>query len=99
MEEKEKKVEMKPAEIDTDVLNILGKECALTNVASDEIMKRFELNALCEMLSQLKNLESALEEQLNLLSIAGNDKIADFFGKVRENMEKEEARAKRKASE
>ena len=30
---------------------------------------------------------------LNILSIAGNDKIVEFFSAVRENMEKEEAAA------
>jgi hypothetical protein len=84
-------VDIKPADIDMDVLSILGRDCALAAVESDKEMRRLELNCLCEMLSQMKHFQTALDETLNILSIVGNDKIVDFFAAMRENMAKEEA--------
>lgn len=82
-----------PAEIDLDVLNVLGQECALTVVNDEKEMRRLELNSLCEMLSEMKHFHTALDETLNILSIVGNEKIVDFFTSMRENMEREEAAA------
>ena len=84
------KVDIKAAEIDPDVL---GRDCVLKVIDNEKEMRRAELNCLCEMLSQLNHLHIALDEMLNILSIAGNDKIVEFFSAVRENMEKEEAAA------
>ena len=87
------KVDIKAAEIDPDVLGELGRDCVLKVIDNEKEMRRAELNCLCEMLSQLNHLHIALDEMLNILSIAGNDKIVEFFSAVRENMEKEEAAA------
>jgi len=85
-------VDIKTADIDLDALNVLGRECALSAVSDPKQMARLELNCLCEMLSQMKHFQTALDEQLNILSIVGNDKIVDFFATMRENIAKEEER-------
>ncbi len=88
------KVDIKAAEIDLDVLSELGRDCVLKVIDNEKEMRRAELNCMCEMLSQLNHMHIALDEMLNILSIAGNDKIVEFFSAVRENMEKEEAAAR-----
>lgn len=87
-------LDIKPADIDLDVLSILGRDCAISAVSDEKEMRRLELNCLCEMLSQMNHFKTALDETLNILSIVGNEKIVDFFATMRENMAKEEAAAK-----
>jgi len=82
-------VKVKSAEIDLDVLEILGKECALSAVSSERDMRRFELNCLAESLSQKKLLLTHLDELLNILMVCGNEKIVDFFTSMRKNVEAE----------
>ena len=87
MDNNENKVDIKPSEIDIDVLNKLGKKCALTAISSEQEMRRVELNNYCEMLSQMKEHEKALGDLLNILTIAGNDKIIEYFKNTRGNLE------------
>lgn len=84
-------IDIKPAEIDLDVLSVLSKECAISAIDDEKEMRRLELNCLCEMISEMKHFHTALDETLNVLSIAGNDKIVEFFTTVRENMERDVA--------
>lgn len=87
MEEKIKGVNDAPVD-ETALAELRGKQIDLT-VSDEKSLRRAELNFLCEMLGLQKQLNKALDELSMTVTIAGKDKIYDFFAGVKENTEKE----------
>ena len=90
--EKNEKIEVKSAGIDKDVLDIMTQEDVLMAVQDEKMMKRFELNFLCEFLSEIKGLRKDFDEFSQMISVCSADKLADFFKELQGNVAKEEQR-------
>jgi len=82
-------VEVKPASIDKDVLDIMAQEDILTAISDDKQCKRLILNCFCEFLSQIKSLKEKVDGLQEIITVCSADKISKFFKKVRDNTKKE----------
>ena len=91
-EQEEKKLDVKYAEIDQEVLDIAGKQDIFGVFEDEKQMRRVEFNFLCELLSELKNVTKSADDLVNTLTICANDKLVDFFSKVKTNFENEKTR-------
>lgn len=83
----EKKELIKQAEIDKDVIDELVKKNALDGIKDQRQINRVMLNFMCELLSELKHLNQAMDSYNELLTVVSSDKLQDFFTKLRSNVE------------
>jgi hypothetical protein len=87
------KVLVESAGIDQDVLDNMNKDNIISTLTDQKLMNRAILNCMCEFLSEIKKLNESLNDMQNIMSICANEKIQDFFIGLRENIQKEEAKA------
>lgn len=85
-------IEVKTATIDKDVLDIMKQEDVLSALKNEKDMKRLELNFACEMLSTIKELNNAINDLMNVLTVCSADKLTEFFKEVKKNVAGEEKR-------
>lgn len=85
MEEKNQAVQQ--AEIDKDVIDELVKKNALDGIKDQRQINRVMLNFMCELLSELKHLNQAIDSYNELLTVVSSDKLQDFFLNFRSNVE------------
>lgn len=85
MEEKNQAVQQ--AEIDKDVIDELVKKNALDGIKDQRQINRVMLNFMCELLSELKHLNQAIDSYNELLTVVSSDKLQDFFLNLRSNVE------------
>lgn len=87
-----KKVEVKSAGIDKDVLNIMTQEDVLTAISDEKQLNRFKMNLFCELLSQIKELRREFDDFMQMISVCSADKLANFFKELQTNVSEEEKR-------
>lgn len=85
-------IKVTQATIDKDVLDIMKQKDVLDTLKSERDMKRLELNFACEMLSTVKELSTALNDLMNVLTICSADKLTEFFKEVKKNVTGEQKR-------
>lgn len=90
--EETKKVEIKDAGIDKEVVEELAKENILDSLTDEKQIKRVEINFYCEMLAELKHLDNSVDNLANIFSICANRQITEFFSGVSENIKKEQVK-------
>lgn len=91
---KETIVGVNDAPIDESALEAIRKEQIDKTITDEKALRRAELNFLCEFLGLQKALSKSLDELATTITIAGKDKICEFFSGVKENTEKEIVRQK-----
>ena len=87
-------IDVKPAGIDKEVLDIMSQEDIISTISDDKQMKRFMLNCFCEFLSQIKDLRKEFDEFMEMISVCSADKLAEFFKELQKNVETEEVALK-----
>lgn len=83
--------QVKEGKIDEAVKEILSSEDVVNALADDKQLKRFILNAFCEMLSEIKNLHGDLEQLNSTVAMLGQDKIKAYFKALEKNVKTEES--------
>lgn len=86
---KEKIVGVNDAPVDESALDAIRKEQIDKTLTDEKSLRRAELNFLCEFLGLQKAMTKALDDLSTTVTIAGKDKICEFFAGVKENTEKE----------
>lgn len=89
---KDKKVEVKKAGIDPEILDIMKQEDVLQSLSNEKDWKRVELNFACEMLGVVKEMNTAFNDMMNFLTICSADKLKSFFKELQKNVDDEENR-------
>lgn len=90
--EQKGKNEVKEAEIDKEVLDIMNDEQIIASITDEKALARFRLNCFCELLSQISALKREVEELSQLISVASADKLTSFFKELQKNVDAEENR-------
>lgn len=90
--DKEKKVEFTTAEIDDEVVEKIKRDNILACVSSERLLRRAELNMMCELLGEVQKATKSIDEISNIFAVCGHDKIMSFFKGVKSNFEEEEER-------
>ena len=90
--ENNEKIKVESAGIDKDVLDIMTQEDVLKAISDETQMKRFELNFLCEFLSEIKGLRKDFDEFSQMISVCSAEKLADFFKELQGNVAQEQKR-------
>lgn len=90
--EENAKSEVKEAEIDKEVLDIMNDEQIIASITDEKALARFRLNCFCELLSQISALKREVEELSQLISVASADKLTSFFKELQKNVDAEENR-------
>lgn len=90
--EENKKVEVKKAGIDPEVLDIMKQKDVLDTLKDEKFSKRAELNFFAEMLSSVKDMNNAFSEFMNFLTMVSADKLKSFFTELQTNVKDEETR-------
>ena len=88
--EETKKVEIKDAGIDKEVLEELAKENILNTLIDDKQIKRVEINFYCELLAELKHLDDSMNNLVNIFTICSHRQITEFFSGVKNNIKREQ---------
>ena len=86
-------INVKPASIDKDVLDVMKQEDILYAISDEVQIKRVMLNYFCEFLSEIKDLHKDIDTLMETLSVCASDKLVEFFKEVQKNTENEVARA------
>lgn len=87
-------MEEKNKGIDLDVVEKMIKDNVMAVVSDQKEMNRAMLNCYCELYSQFKELNKAINEMYTLFSVISGDKVDEFFRKTRENFENEVKRVR-----
>lgn len=87
------KVKVEQGSIDPKVLNIMKNEEIMAVLDDDRMLKRFELNSYCEVLSTLGDLVIAVKKLSDMVRVCGAPKLKEYFEAVQANYKKEETRA------
>ena len=82
-------IQISGGEIDEEVLEILGKNIADKAILDDVTLKRFELNAICELLVVLNEISQDIKTMSDIISIASTDKLKGFFEELGRSVIKE----------
>ena len=90
--EEKAKNDVKEAEIDKEVLDIMNDEQIIASITDEKALARFRLNCFCELLSQISALKREVEELSQLISVASADKLTSFFKELQKNVDAEENR-------
>lgn len=85
----EQKAEVKYVGIDKEVVEMLQKRDIADTLKDEKLMQRAILNCYCELLSEFKDFNRALDDFNKTITICGADKIADFFTKLNSNVKDE----------
>lgn len=88
-----KDVKITEAPIDRKVLNIMKNDEIMSVLEDDRLMKRFELNSYCEVLSTINDLVPVVKKLSDIIRVCGASKLKEFFETVNANYKKEEIRA------
>ena len=83
----DKKVEVKKAGIDPEILDIMKQEDVLQSLSNEKDWKRVELNFACEMLGVVKEMNTAFNDMMNFLTICSADKLKSFFKELQKNVD------------
>lgn len=76
-------------EIDQVSIDAIHAKKVDLSTSDEKQMRRVELNYYCEFYGLAKKLNVALDELSSVVTIAGQEKIYDFFKGVRSNTAKE----------
>ncbi len=76
-------------QIDQEALDAMSSELVDMSIADEKQMHRTELNFYCELYMLVKKLNQHLDDFTNVISIAGQEKLYEFFKKTSENTQKE----------
>ena len=90
--EKKEVVDVKPAGIDKEVLDVMKHEDILEAISDDKQVKRLILNCFCEFLSEIKDLRKEFDNFMQTISVCSADKLMGFFKEVQKNVVDEENR-------
>ena len=88
------KKEQNEGKIDQAIKEVLNGEDVLMALSSDTQVKRFILNAFCEMLSQMQELRSSVDQLVNTINMVSQDKLTAFFKELSDNVKAEESKVK-----
>ena len=80
---------VRSGQIDKDVLNEVSREDIFKALDDEKLFKRAEFNFFCELLSLVKKLNNALNEQNQLISVLGAEKIGAFYKTLMTNVAEE----------
>lgn len=89
---KNEDVKVKMAEIDEEVVEKIKRDNILAAVSNERLLRRAELNMMCELLGEVQKATKSIDEISNIFAVCAHDKITEFFAGVRENFEQEKAR-------
>ena len=90
--EENKQIEVKPASIDKEVLDIMKQEDVLEAIKDKTQLNRLQLNFFCEFLSEVKELRKEFDDFMQMISVCSADKLANFFKELQTNVAQEEKR-------
>jgi hypothetical protein len=85
-----KKLEIDEADIDKEVIDKAIRENIINKLDNETDMNRIILNALCELLVELRHLRDYTKEFSQMLSVCSAPKMQDFFIKVNKNLQREQ---------
>lgn len=88
------KKEQNEGKIDQAIKEVLNGEDVLKALSSDIQIKRFILNAFCEMLSQMQELRGSVDQLVNTINMVSQDKLTAFFKELSDNVKAEESKVK-----
>lgn len=70
--------------IDEEVIKVMTDKKLLKMLDNPRDIKRYELNALCELLSMLNKTLEKLIELNSTITILSNDKLVDIFTNIKD---------------
>ncbi len=88
-----KDVKITKAPIDRKVLNIMKNDEIMAVLDDDKLMKRFELNSYCEVLSLLDEVAKLVKRLESTMRVCGASKLKEFYETATANYQKEQTRA------
>ena len=88
----EKKNNVSGGELDAEALQIMKEEDVLKAISDDTQIKRVILNCVCELYGEIKNMNTAFEELMKVVSVCSADKLSMFFKEVQKNVSEETQR-------
>lgn len=88
----EKKNTVSGGELDAEALQIMKEEDVLKAISDDTQIKRVILNCVCELYGEIKNMNTAFEELMKVVSVCSADKLSKFFKEVQKNVSEETQR-------
>lgn len=77
---------------DKEAIEAMQKEQIALGISDDKEFNRTMLNALLELYSVIGNVQKALSELHNTITIIGADKLSAYFKELSDNVKKEEKR-------
>ena len=90
MENKEKEIKKNKnnEEIDNEIQKKLAKDNIIKTLGDQKLIRRAELNAICELNSEMVKLNTMFEQFFNVILMASADKLRDFFAETQSNVNK-----------
>lgn len=86
---KKMEAEIKRADIDIDVKELMNDEEILASLEDEKMVRRFELNCFCELVSQLGELQKQVDALCSTVTMCAADKLNKFFKEVDTNIQTE----------
>ncbi len=86
----EQAIEIKPAGIDADILEIMKQEDFAKSMDDPKLFKRYMLNFMAENLSLMHQVEKLTETLLNVVTMVFSKNLAEYYKQAETNVKTEE---------
>lgn len=86
----EQAIEIKPAGIDPDILDIMKQEDFAKSMDDPKLFKRYMLNFMTENLSLMHQVEKLTETLLNVVTMVFSKNLAEYYKQAETNVKTEE---------
>ncbi len=86
----EQAIEIKPAGIDPDILDIMKQEDFAKSMDDPKLFKRYMLNFMAENLSLMHQVEKLTETLLNVVTMVFSKDLAEYYKQAETNVKTEE---------
>ena len=86
----EQAIEIKPAGIDPDILDIMKQEDFAKSMDDPKLFKRYMLNFMAENLSLMHQVEKLTETLLNVVTMIFSKDLAEYYKQAETNVKTEE---------
>jgi len=80
---------LNPTEIDEEVVNLMLSDNVMDTLASDQEMRRAELNFFAETLVLMQNMAKAIDDLVFTVNACSVHKMQDFLKKFKQNLDTE----------
>lgn len=87
---KNQELDIKPASIDADILDIMKQDDFKESLNDPKLFKRYMLNFMAENLSLMHQLEKLTETLVNVLTMTYSKPLAEYYNTAEDNVKKEE---------